>query len=301
MITENTQIGWIGVGAMGYPMSRHVLDAGYSVHACDKLPDRLQALRDAGAAIPATPADVARNTEVVFSTIYDDNALIEIVSGSDGLLTPQADLRLRLFVDMSTVSPSASAKIADMLSARNITYLRAPVSGTVTLAQSAQLGAYVSGPRSSFEEILPLLKVMTAKQTWVGEAEEARVVKMVINMIVYLNTATLGEGLLLGTRAGLDRSVMIDAINDSVVGCLHYKGKAEKLKQRDFSPVGPISLVNKDMELVLSVARDIGAPLPMASLVKQYLVTMTHAGQSNQDLAALADILARMSMPSSSS
>jgi 3-hydroxyisobutyrate dehydrogenase len=116
-----------------------------------------------------------------------------------------------------------------------------------------------------------------------------------INLMVFMSTAVIGEGLAFGARAGVDRALMIDAINDSIVASPHYKTKAEKLKQREYGADGAISLVVKDLDLALAVARRNDAALPISSLVRQYLAMMQSRDMSHLDVAALADVLAMMS------
>lgn len=281
------RVGWIGVGAMGRPMCLNLRRAGHAVTAFDKNPARLAALGGDGVAAAASPRALLRDCEVVFSTIFDDNGLRDIVLGDDGLAAEPAPGRI--YVDMSTVSPVASAEMAPALARQGIAYLRAPVSGTVTLAESAQLSAFVSGPREAFEQVRPLLACLTARQSLVGGADEARVVKLMINLLVFTSTAAIGEALDFGARCGLDRALMVDAINDSIVGSAHYRAKADKLKHRDYSPAGSIALVLKDLSLALHVAADQGAALPISGLVRRTLADMDRAGLGALDVTALAD------------
>ncbi|NDZ17518.1 NAD(P)-dependent oxidoreductase [Variovorax sp. WS11] len=288
MTASATSIGWIGVGAMGRPMCDNLLRAGHRLTAYDQDRSRLEALVAAGATAASSPGALAAASDVVFSTIFDDAGLRDIVLGSNGIAASAG--KGTTYVDMSTVSPAASAVVAEGLAACGIAYLRAPVSGTVTLATTGQLSTFVSGPRTEFERLLPLLGVLTARQSHVGEGEEARVIKLLINLMVFMNTAVLGEALAFGARGGLDRRLMLDAINDSIVGSAHYRGKADKIAQRDHQPVGPISLVIKDMDLALGVARENAAALPIAALVRQSLALMQSRGLSGLDVSALADL-----------
>lgn len=283
------KIGWIGVGAMGRPMCLNLLRAGYALSVYDRSTAQVEAVRESGAHVAKSPRELAAGSDIVFSTVFDDDGLRDIVNGVEGIATGG---RVKLiYVDMSTVSPAASADVANALARRGIQYLRAPVSGTVTLAASAQLSTFVSGPREVFERVRPVLSQLTAKQSYVGQAEEARVIKLMINLLVFMSTAAIGEALTFGARAGLDRATMVDAINDSIVGSAHYRAKADKLKQREYSPAGSIALVIKDTDLALNVARLSGAPLPMSSLVRQYLSVLQSRGMDQLDVAALADIL----------
>lgn len=282
-----SRVGWIGVGAMGRPMCLNLLKAGYVVTAFDRNPEQLERIRGEGVGVAASPGELARDCEVVFSTIFDDQGLRDIVLAPNGLAAGVD--AASVYVDMSTVSPAASAEVAQALATRGVAYLRAPVSGTVSLAESAQLSTFVSGPREAFDLVRPLLVCLTARQSHLGTGEEARVVKLVINLLVSMSTATLGEALAFGQKAGLDRGLLIDAINDSIAGSPHYRVKADKIKHRDYSPAGSVALVIKDMSMALKVADATGSALPIAQSVHQTLLEMDRRGFGHCDIAALVD------------
>lgn len=290
---EKTGIGWIGVGAMGSAMCENLLRAGHRVTVYDRQRGRADELRQAGAAVAGSARELAAGADLVFSTIFDDAGLRDIVLGMEGVVAGgRAGL---LYVDMSTVSPAASAEVASALAEQGIRYLRAPVSGTVSLAREARLSAFVSGPREAFEQVRPVLQSLTAKQLYVGPAEEARIVKLLINLMVFMSTAVIGEAMDFGARLGLDRGLMLEAINGSIVASPHYAVKAAKLQQREYSPAGAIDLVVKDMDLALAVAREGALPMPISALVRQYLAVLQSRGMGSLDVAVLADALALMS------
>lgn len=287
MNAQPLRIGWVGVGAMGAPMCANLLKAGYRVTVFDHQAVRADAMRNAGAEVADSLHALTAHAEIVFSMIFDDDGLLDVVLGTDGVAAcsrPET-----VFIDMSTVSPAASASVAPALAERSIAYLRAPVSGAVPLAASAKLSTFVSGPRDVFERVLPVLECITAKQTWVGEAEQARAIKLAINLLLYMNTATLGEALEFGAQAGVDRDTLVDAINDSVVGSTHYRTKADQIKRRDYAPVGPISLAIKDLELAAKVALSNDVAIPLSQFVQQTLSRMAQRGLVQLDVAALAD------------
>ncbi|MCY1217268.1 2-hydroxy-3-oxopropionate reductase [compost metagenome] len=292
---QSPQIGWIGIGAMGRPMCLNLLKAGHVLTVFDKVPGQCEAVVAAGARTVPSAQELVAQSDVVFSTIFDDAGLRELFLSGGGIA--EAARAGQVFVDMSTVSPQASAAVAAALAQRGASWLRAPVSGTVSLAASAQLSCFVSGPRQAFDSVQPLLGRLTARQSYVGGADEARVIKLLINMMVFMSTAVIGEGLAFGERAGLDRALMVDAINDSIVGSPHYRTKADKFKQREYGAAGPIALVVKDLDLALALARDNAVALPISSLVRQYLAMMQSRDLGHLDIAALADVPAWSGAP----
>lgn len=289
MNISRKNIGWIGVGRMGRPMCINLIKAGFSVAVFDKDAGKIAAMVANGASAAASPAALAAQSDIVISMIFDDAALQDVVLGQSGIIDamrPGAP-----FIDMSTVSPAASEEIARRLAERNVPYLRSPVSGTVVLAETARLSTYVSGPKHAYVACLPVLQALSAKQKYVGAGEEARLVKLAINLMVQMSTAVLGEALAFGTRAGLDRSMLMDAINDSIVASPHYQTRSEWFKHRERSPVADLAMTTKDMDLALSVAQAHGAALPIASLVRQYLAMSKSLGKETKGVMALAEIL----------
>jgi 3-hydroxyisobutyrate dehydrogenase len=283
------KIGWIGLGRMGRPMCINLVNAGFSVTVYDKDAAKITAVVGSGLLAATSPAALAAQSDLVISMIFDDAALQDVVLGATGVLgamRPGAP-----YIDMSTVSPAASQDIARHLADRGVPYLRAPVSGTVVLAETAKLSTYVSGPQEAFDACLPVFQALTTKQKYVGQGEEARLVKLSINLIVQMSTAVLGEALAFGTRAGLDRSMLVDAINDSIVASPHYQTRAEWFKHRERSPLADLAMTTKDMDLALAVAQAHGAALPIASLVRQYLTISKSLGKETKGVMALAEII----------
>ena len=266
MVESKTRIGWIGVGAMGRPMCAHLLKAGYRLSVYDKDPSKTDALASEGACAASSTQDLAGSCEVIVSMVWDDEALREVVFGPAGLLSGARPGIC--YIDMSTVSPRLSGEIAARLAQRGIPYLRAPVAGSVPVATAGKLSVYASGPRDAFEACRGMLGTFSEKLVYVGSGEEGRIVKLAINLIVQLSTAILGEVLAFGTRAGVDRSLLMDAINDSIVASPHYTVRADSFKRRDLSYTVRWASP-KYLDLAMSLADEVGAVMPMASLIQQ--------------------------------
>ena len=240
------RVGWVGVGRMGLPMATHLLKAGHAVAACDRVPAQVDAIAARGATRAATPADAARGAEVTFSSIPDDNALRAIALGADGVLAGAE--RGAIFIDTSTVSPAVSAEAAAAAAVRGVRYLRVGVSGNNRMAEQAALTVIASGDRGAYERVRPLLERFGPQQFHVGEAEQARTLKLAINLMVYASIATLAEALALGRRGGLDWQQMLDVIAASAVGSPLIKAKSGDLKRRDFTATFNCVQGRKDFE-----------------------------------------------------
>lgn len=284
---ESLRIGWIGVGAMGLPMCAHLAQGGAQVTAFDLRPERLALAASQGIQTAASVGAAARGADVVFSMVFDDAALQDVVEGPDGVaaaLAPET-----VYVDMSTVSPDASARVAKTLARNDIRYVRAPVSGSVPLAQAATLTVLASGERADFDRVQPLLCLLSQAQHFVGADEAARVVKLAINLMVVTSTALIGEALALGERQGVQREALVDALNASIVGSRHYLARSASLKSRKYNSNGPIDLVAKDLDLALATARDSGLDLPITELARTYVAQLHRLGRGDTEITVLAE------------
>ena len=197
-MAENNAIGWIGLGKMGVPMAGHLLSAGFALTVNSRSPGPVAALCDAGAKAAASPAALAEKAGVIISMTSDDTALADVSTGPNGVFTTAAPGTL--FIDMSTVSPDISARVAARARECGIGFLRAPVSGGVALAVAGTLTVFASGARADFEAALPLFDAMAKKSFFVGEAEEARYIKLALNMMVGMTSAMMAEALVFAER-----------------------------------------------------------------------------------------------------
>lgn len=286
-MTQRPVIGWIGVGAMGLPICRNLLAGGCEVVVYDRLPERVEQAVAAGAIGVDSVGQVACRCELLFSMVYDDHAFETIVTGPDGVL---AGIRPgSLYVDMSTVSPRISADMAALLARHGVRYLRAPVSGSVGLAEVAEITVLASGEQADLQACLPVLRLFSRAQTYEGPGEAARIVKLVINAMVVGSTVLIGEALVLGESAGLPRERLVDAINASIVGSRHYTARAEALKHRRYGHAGPVNLVAKDMDLALGLDADGHLALPLLRYAKSRVGAIIEQGRGDIEVTVLAE------------
>ena len=274
--------GWIGVGIMGFPMARNILAGGHEVAAFDAKPERLSRLKECGAAAAASVADACSGAAVVFSSIPDDFALRRVALG--GVLASIGEGAA--YVDMSTVSPEASREVAAAAERQGTLYLRAPVSGSVVLAESASLTVIASGPEPAFEACLPLLKLLGSKVYHVGEGEQARYLKLAVNNMVHATAAAMAEALAVGRRGGVEWRKMLAVMAASAVGSPLVQYKAEALKDRDFSPASFVATAAKDQDLFVDAAEACGVKLDVAPVLSEIFHEMLNSEDLHRDFFA---------------
>ena len=286
------RVGFIGLGHMGTPMAGRLVDAGLAVTVYNRSPDKARPLADRGAQVADRPADVAGASDVAISMVADDAALLDVALGERGVL---AGARPGLiYTDMSTVSPEASAQVADACGAVDVGYLRAPVTGSTALAAAGTLGILVSGPRERYDAAADVLGVLGERHFYLGPAEEARVMKLAINAMIGTTMAALAEALVLGEKAGLDWRQMLEVFANSAVGSPFVKYKAGPLAERSFAPAFTVTLMAKDFALALETARRLGVATPTTALVGQLWQATGGLGWGDHDMSAVLLLLEQL-------
>jgi 3-hydroxyisobutyrate dehydrogenase-like beta-hydroxyacid dehydrogenase len=289
---DRPQIGWIGLGKMGMPMSQNLIKAGYRLIGYDIDRASMERLRGVGATFADSPQGVAEKCDVVVSMIPDDSALDEVFLGSRGVL--QGARSGTVLIDMSTVSPGISSRVGEQAGNAGLGYLRAPVSGSTDSARAGSLTILVSGPREAYERCKPVFECLGQKIFYVGGKEEARYLKLLINMMVGITSAMTAEALVFGRKGGLEWDQMIDMINGSVVASPLIGFKVKLLKDRRYPPMFTVSQMAKDFDLALNAGRTLDIPMPITALVRQLYGAMKAQGKGELDYFGLAVLMEEM-------
>jgi len=276
-------LGWIGAGRMGTPLCRRLLAAGATMWVTDTDPARVEALAKEGANAAATAAAVAEQAAIILSMVPNDLALLAVARDVAETIRPG-----QVFIDLSTVSPAASARVAELMAARGADYLRCPVSGSTSTAAMGNLTLFLSGPDAAMDRCEALLAVLGREVLRCGAGEEARAVKLMVNLVVALTPAIIGEALAFGGRLGLEWDAMLDALSRSVAGSPLLAYKVDMLKARDWTPAADVDLVAKDVDLALAVGLREGAPMPFSALARQFAAAYQTSGEGGLDFFRVA-------------
>jgi 3-hydroxyisobutyrate dehydrogenase-like beta-hydroxyacid dehydrogenase len=231
MITQSGDIAWLGVGKMGLPIAGRIAAAGFRVTAFDVNADRLAAARQLGLGVAASATEAVTGKSVVFTSLPDDKAMRDLLL-SKGLLEAMAPQSI--LVETSTVSAEISAELGDAANGHRIDYLRLPVSGNASLANTGALTCFVSGPKAAFELVKPLLASFTRAQTYLGEAEQARYAKLAVNLMIAVSAGMMAESLALARKGGIGWQDILKVLDDSAVASPMVKYKTPPLAKRDF-------------------------------------------------------------------
>ena len=290
-MTASPNIGWIGAGKMGLPICRRLKGAGFEVAALARNKERAAVLAASGLEVSLSVAEIGAKADIVFASVPDDTALHDVVFES-GLAHAMG--RGSTFVDISTVSPRMSTAAAGMLAGKEIAFLRSPVSGSTSMAEAGTLTAMISGPKSRFESLAAVYAAFTRKTFHVGEAEEARYLKLVLNCMVAATSALLGEALAFGRKGGLDNSRMLDVITQSAVASPLIGYKKDMIVSGNYAPAATLNMLAKDLDILLAVARENQTPLPASGTVREVYEMAQANGLGERDFFVLVREAARL-------
>ncbi len=258
-------MGFVGIGKMGLPMVEHLRRAGYDVTVFDLNPANLEPARHAGCHVAQTPGGCASQADVLFSSMPNDGAL-DAITGSGGVFEHLK--KDAIYVDTSTVSPALSAKVAERAAA-GIAYVRTAVSGNPVTARAAALTVMASGPKDAYECVKPLLETFGKTHFYLGTGEQARVLKLVINLMIAGTAGLLAEALVLGEKGGLEWGQMLEIIGKSAAGSPMVGYKVPPLTVRDYtSTLSGLQMI-KDLDLILGEAARSGVPLALTAQMRQ--------------------------------
>ena len=293
MSLSGTKIAWIGAGKMGGPMSRRLVGAGAELSVFDPVPANVDAVVAAGARAAISNQAAVGGAEIVVSMIPNDAVLRAITIGDDGIFSSLAPGAI--YVDMSTVSPEISGEVAAAASDAGIAYLRAPVSGSTTLAEAGKLTIMVSGDKDAADRCADMFAAMGAQQFYLGAYDQARYLKLVINLLVGTTGAVLSEALSLGRKGGLDWEQLLDVIGVSAVASPYIQYNLVPLKAREFSPVCTTEQMVKDSRLICDAGGNADVPMAIGHAMLKIFEDTIEAGYGEENLTAAIKVLERRS------
>jgi 3-hydroxyisobutyrate dehydrogenase len=282
------KIHFCGVGKMGLPMAGHLARAGHELSVSDPCAERRELAQVQGLAVAPDAAAAMESANVVFSSLPNDEALRAVAAQVAVAARPAT-----VYVDTSTVSLQASAEAARLLEARGVVYLRVTVSGNNKMAEAAQLTVMASGPRPVYDRMQPLLKTFGPAQFYLGDAEQARLMKLVVNLMIAQTSAMLAEALTLGRKGGLDWQAMWQVLGNSAVASPIVKAKAVQLAQRDFTPTFTVEQMIKDLDLILGAGATNNVPLLQTAMTQKLMHAAVVQGDALDDYAAIIKVVER--------
>jgi len=272
---DRQTIAVLGMGKMGQALAGRLLDQGWGVVIWNRSPRDFSDLESRGAFLLNSLDDLWDRASIVITFLANDDALASVCFEDGGVL--QSGASDRVLIDMSTVSPRISSAISARAEAVGVDYLRSPVSGNPTVLSAGNITLIVSGPRDTFERVEELMNSIGPTVLYVGDAEHSRTLKLAINAGLAVTAQIMAELIVFGENNGIDRSILLHALGESVMGSPFVRYKTPGLIAHDYSATFTTNLLIKDLELALDVAHDADLSLPVIELVN----SLTHLASTN--------------------
>ena len=286
-------LGFVGLGAMGGRVTKRLLDAGHTVTGYNRTKSKAQWLLDLGMRWGETPRAVAEAADVIFTMVTNTVALHEVVDGHNGIL---AGLQKgKIYIDMSTISPAASKRLAERVAEKGAQMLDSPVSGSVITLEQGNLSLMVGGDKATFEQVKPILLDIGPKVNYVGVNGQAVLMKVAINLNLQVQMLAFCEGLLLAEKGGIPRETAMEVMLNSVIASPSLKYRTPFILEMPDEAWFNVNMMQKDMLLALEMGRELNVPLPTVATSNEYLAAARAMRLAEQDFAVVYKVLAKMS------
>lgn len=291
--SKKPTVGFIGIGKMGSGMAKNVLKKGYPLVVWNRTPEKCKDHVELGAKPASSPKDLAEKSDVITSMLATPPATEEVILGTggwqgvgvvDGIRTG------KVVIDMSTNLPSAARRLAEKIRKIGGEFIDAPVLGSVKPATEGTLTVLAAGRKEVVEDVRPVLQTMGKKIWYIGDTGMGCSMKLTLNLHLNLLTGAFAESLAFGAKAGLDPSLIVDILNNSILRTYITETKGKKVLDGDWSPAFSIELASKDAHLALEMAKEVNAPIPLGCIVKQLYSAVMASGKKDLDFCALVTL-----------
>lgn len=278
-----SKIGFIGLGDMGQVIVPRLLEAGHTVAGWNRSPGKSENLEKAGMKLASSPAEAAKDADIVLSIVTDGNAVKDVSLGENGIIT--ALNKEAVYLDMSTISPEVSRFVAQEFDKRGLQMMDAPLSGSPVTVVQGSASIMVAGNKESYEKVYDTLLAIGPKVSYIGSNGLAVQTKLSINLLLMVEVIAFGEAVAMAEKGGVDRQVVVDAILNSVASSpvLSYRGPFILDGKMPEKPLADVALQQKDMTLVLEQSRLLASPAPLASAANDMMNASRGMGLGHHD------------------
>src|SRR5438309_10895861 len=257
---ENDRLGFVGIGYMGRPIARRLLESGFKLTAYDRDHSKTEELIQYGGTVAQSVSELSSSCSVVLSCLPSDEAVLDIYRGPDGVFA-NAHRGSRV-IDLSTVYPETSQQLSKLGSEHGVEVLDVTISGSTPAAEKGLLTLFGGGNKECFDGAESIFRVIAGKYFYLGPSGSGATMKLVVNTLLGIGMQAIAEAIALGEKAGLDRSRSLKVLSETAVVAPAHVGKLERAIKSDYSPQFPIRLMNKDFGLILNLAASVGARMP---------------------------------------
>lgn len=276
------KVGVVGLGVMGGAFAGHLLDAGFEVAGYDPENGMYEKFEGKALRQAASPADVAKGAQLIMTSLPNYGVVEKAVAGPDGVF--EGASRGAIIADMSTVPPKFSRTMAGRAEEKGFSWLDTPVSGVGKQAAVKDLVVMSSGPKAAFEQARPAFDAIGKKTIYVGEENgHAAQLKLVVNLVLFINMAGAAEGMTLGLKAGISPEVMLETLCAGAAGSNVLDVRGKDMLADNYPPSGPIWIVLKDLECAIQSAKDMDVPVPLGGFLEHLYMVQRSKGRQDED------------------
>jgi 3-hydroxyisobutyrate dehydrogenase-like beta-hydroxyacid dehydrogenase len=278
------KLGFIGIGYMGRPIAQRLLQAGFQLTAYDRERSKAQELAQYGGAVAESIAELSSGCEVLLSCLPNDETVMSVYNGADDAFASVHSGSL--CIDLSTVYPETSKKLAQLGAKRGVDVLDVTMSGSTPVAEQGALVLFGGGTRGGFDAAESIFRAIARKYFYVGPSGSGATMKLVVNSLLGIGMQAIAEAVALGEKAGLERNRLLDVLSQTAVVAPAHVGKFQRAMNNDYSPQFPLRLMNKDFGLILKLAAAVGAQMPAARAASEVNAAQLTPG-NEQDFSAV--------------
>jgi 3-hydroxyisobutyrate dehydrogenase len=289
------RVGFIGLGIMGFPMAKRLVEAGHQVTVYNRTASKAEPLVKMGARAAATPRDCAKGVEFVVSIVTDGPDVEEVLLGKDGAI--HGAKSPAIVVDMSTIAPDAARRVGLALGERGISFLDAPVTGGDVGAREGTLSILVGGEKDDLEKTREIFTAMGKRITYCGPQGAGQTVKACNQILCALNMVGICEALHLANRSGIDPALVVEALTPGAGGSWALEKLGSRIAKGDFDPGFMVDLIQKDLRIVQAAAERIGLPIAGTAVAQKYFADNQAKGEGRLGTQALFKALGRLLPP----
>ena len=281
---ENARLGFVGIGYMGRPIARRLLESGFKLTAYDRDHSKTGELIRHGGSVAQSVSGLSSSCNVVLSCVPSDEAVLDIYRGPEGAFAHAQSGSV--VIDMSTVYPETSRGLSRLGSERGVEVLDVTISGSTPTAENGLLTLFGGGDKACFDAAESIFRVIAKKYFYLGPSGSGATMKLVVNTLLGIGMQAIAEAVALGEKAGLDRNRLLNVLSETAVVAPAHVGKLERAIRSDYSPQFPIRLMNKDFGLILNLAAAVGARMPAAGAAFEINARQADEG-TEQDFSAV--------------
>lgn len=283
------KIGFIGIGIMGYHMSRNLIEAGYQVIAYNRSQAPIDRIVKLGATAGSSSQDVATRSDVVITMLPDSPDVEKVALGPAGII--EAGREGLIHIDMSTIAPDTAIRVAAKLAEKGVRCLDAPVSGGEVGAEKGTLSIMVGGPEELFNEVLPVLEIMGKTITWCGKNGAGQTVKACNQIQVALNFIGMAEALVLGAKAGVDPTIIVKVLSGGYAQTRVMDVRGPKIINGEFEPGFKSKFHYKDLNIIMDSAKQLHVSLPATAIAHELFASLLANGRGDLDHSAVITVI----------